>query len=158
MGSRTEAKSFLIRAHPMTRRAFSAALAGAVAVPGLATGDRSPVVVFTAIAGARLPETLAIRIPAERSWVAEKMRAGLFERRTYRMAAPGLGNDLAAVFSRAGIRPLLQGMAGSDLTYLIPFESLAARQRAWTTLNADPQWTRACHRFQSYHFGLYRAV
>jgi|HubBroStandDraft_6_1064221.scaffolds.fasta_scaffold34752_4 hypothetical protein len=81
----------------------------------------------------------------------------LLELRIYRGAGPGLAKHLAAVFPRAGIRPLLQATAGPDLAYLIPFQNLSARHRAWTELNADPEWTRARPRFQSYHFGLYRA-
>jgi hypothetical protein len=88
----------------------------------------------------------------------QKMRSGLFERRTYRAAAPTLARQLAVLFQRAGIRPLLRGETGTDLTYLIPFETLAVRDRAWTALNADPQWTGARPRFQSYQFGLYRVA
>ena len=74
-----------------------------------------------------------------------------------------LAGDFASLFPRVGIRPVSlrpvsQGMAGGDLTYLIPFENLTARDRAWTALNADAQWTGARARFQSYHFGLYEVA
>jgi len=49
-------------------------------------------------------------------------------------------------------------MEGPNLTYLIPFENLTARDQAWTAVNADPQWIGARAQFQSYHFGLYRSV
>jgi len=49
-------------------------------------------------------------------------------------------------------------MDGGNLTYFIPFENLTARDRAWTAVNADPQWMAARDQFQSYHFALYRSV
>jgi hypothetical protein len=141
----------------MTRRAFSVALVGVGASGGLLSA-RPPVVILKAMAGVRLPETLAIATTADRSRAIQKLRAGLFELRTYRTAAPGLASDLAAVFPRTGIRPLFAETDGSDLTYLIPFENLTVRDRAWTTLNADPHWIRARLSFQSYHFGLYKVA
>jgi hypothetical protein len=132
-------------------------------------GGAPPVAVLEAVAGVRLPETLAItaapNLPANTlvllqadSFSLLKMRSSLFECRTYRAVAPTLASQLAVLFRRAGIRPVLHGEAGADLTYLIPFESLLARDRAWTALNADPQWTAARRPFQSYQFGLYRVV
>jgi len=63
---------------------------------------------------------------------AGKPRESLLELRIYRGAGPGLAKHLAAVFPRAGIRPVLQATAGPDLAYLIPFENLTARHRSWT--------------------------
>jgi hypothetical protein len=170
----------------MTRRSFS--VAGSVTVAGFAAGaglfgsgrrfyalrrgvPSEPSLLLKAVAGPRLPETLALTpitasaregvtaLEAETdSFSLEKLRHGLLELRTYCSAAPGLASHLAAVFTRAGIRPLLRGTAGADLTYLIPFENLVARDRAWTALNADPQWISTRHKFHSYHFGLYRVV
>jgi len=137
----------------MTRRDFSAALAAAVASPNLESGGRSPAVLLRAIAGASLPATLEIEIA-----LPEKMRDGLWELRTYTGALPMLGSRLAEVFPRAGIRPLSGRTRGPDLTYLIPFEDLTARDRAWTVLNADPEWIRARTEFQRYHFGLYKVA
>ena len=62
-----------------------------------------------------------------------KLRRGLWELRTYRGAAPGLASHLAAVFPRAGNSPAPSGNGRPrNLTYLIPFENLTARDRAWT--------------------------
>jgi hypothetical protein len=136
----------------MTRRAFSVALAGMGALPVL--GGPSRVVILKAIAGARLPATFRITTNSP-----EKMRRGVWELRTYRTSesqTAALAIQFAAVFSRAGIRPLWGETNGPNLTYLIPFENLTARDRAWTTLNADPQWISARPPFQSYHFGLYK--
>ena len=122
------------------------------AFPGFVSGDPSQVVILKAIAGVRLPATLAITTTSP-----DEMREGLWELRTYRGAAPVLASHFASVFPRAGIRPLsTEKRTAANLTYLIPFENLTARDRAWTALNADPEWTRARARFQSYHFGLYR--
>jgi hypothetical protein len=52
------------------------------------------------------------------------------------------------VFHRAGIFPLfysstLIGANIPNLTYLIPFDSLAAREKAWDAFSADPEWIKA---------------
>jgi hypothetical protein len=141
----------------MTRREFSAALAGVTAIPPFVCGSASAVIILEAIAGSRLPATLAITTNSP-----EKLRRGLWELRTYRGAAPAMASHLASVFRRVGIRPLLQDNLrqkdGENLTYFVPFENLTARDRAWTAVSADPQWISARTQFQSYHFGLYRSV
>jgi NIPSNAP len=52
------------------------------------------------------------------------------------------------VFHRSGIHPILytSGLFGANLpnlTYLIPFDSLGAREKAWDAFNADPEWIKA---------------
>lgn len=52
------------------------------------------------------------------------------------------------VFHRSGIFPLfysstLIGANIPNLTYLIPFDSLAAREKAWDAFSADPEWIKA---------------
>jgi hypothetical protein len=137
----------------MTRRKFSIALAGCSAAPALIFGGVSPVIILQAIAGAHLPHTLAIT-----SDFPEKFRRGLWELRTYRRVGLELAAYVTTVFPRAGIHPVLRETTSRDLAYLIPFEDLTARDRAWTAVNADPRWIRACTQFQSYGFGLYRAL
>ena len=131
----------------MTRRDFSLALIGSVAIPQFP----SRVVTLRAIAGAHLPATLTIATNSP-----EKVGDAVWELRTYRAAWPSLENRFAAVFPRSGIHPCLQTTEGADLIYLIPFEDLTARERAWTTLTADPEWIPLRHAFRSYGFGLYR--
>ena len=51
------------------------------------------------------------------------------------------------IFHRSGIHPILYGdtFAGPDmpnLTYIIPFNSLGDRERAWDTFGADPEWLK----------------
>lgn len=139
----------------MTRREVSLALAGSVlGLPGsFAEGEPQRAVTLQAIAGVRLPATLTITTSSP-----EKVRRGLWELRTYRVVAPRFATNVAAVFPRAGIHPVLSGTANADLTYLIPFETLTARERAWTLLNADPGWSSLQPQFKSYHFGLYQVV
>lgn len=49
------------------------------------------------------------------------------------------------IFHRSGIHPLLYGstLAGAhkpNLVYLTPFDSLAAREKAWAAFGTDPEW------------------
>jgi len=49
--------------------------------------------------------------------------------------------------SASGIHPILYGdtFAGPDmpnLTYIIPFNSLGDRERAWDSFGADPEWLK----------------
>jgi hypothetical protein len=51
------------------------------------------------------------------------------------------------IFARSGIHPVLytSTIIGPDmpnLAYLIPFDSLGAREKAWDTFNADPEWLK----------------
>jgi hypothetical protein len=50
-----------------------------------------------------------------------------------------------AIFRRAGLRPVFFGetLVGShlpNLTYLLTFEDMAAREKNWATFRADPEW------------------
>jgi hypothetical protein len=51
------------------------------------------------------------------------------------------------IFHRSGIHPILysQTVIGPNmpnLTYLTPFENLAAREKAWEAFGADPEWAK----------------
>ena len=51
------------------------------------------------------------------------------------------------IFHRCGIHPVLYSstLIGADkpnLTYLTPFEDLAAREKAWAAFGADPEWVK----------------
>ena len=84
-----------------------------------------------------------LRFPPE----SNRLKTGIFELRSYRCSrwqtAPP--SALTEVFSRAGIHPIVDGAfaAGEHIpqfTYLIPFQSLAARQEAWSCVAADRDW------------------
>ena len=51
------------------------------------------------------------------------------------------------IFHRVGVHPVfysstLIGPNMPNLTYLIPFENLAAREKAWDAFGADPEWVK----------------
>jgi hypothetical protein len=51
------------------------------------------------------------------------------------------------IFHRSGIHPILYGSTVigpniPNLTYLIPFTDLAAREKAWAAFGADPDWQK----------------
>jgi hypothetical protein len=52
------------------------------------------------------------------------------------------------IFHRSGVNPILytDTLAGPEmpnLTYVIPFATLAEREKAWDAFNADPEWIKA---------------
>ena len=74
-------------------------------------------------------------------------KAGIFEIRSYH--CPAWENqppaEVAAIFRRARIHPMVNAASAAgehvpQLTYVIPFDSLAAREEAWSRLAADPDW------------------
>jgi hypothetical protein len=74
-------------------------------------------------------------------------QTGIFEVRSYDAPAwhDGVPARVIAVLRRAGIHPIVNAAtaAGEHMprfTYVIPFASLAAREQAWTRLEADGEW------------------
>lgn len=85
----------------------------------------------------------SVRFPAE-SAIGQ---SGLFEVRTWHAPAwrEGAPPEVRSVLNRIGIHPIVAGAtaAGEHLprfTYVVPFDSLAARQQAWARLDGDAQW------------------
>jgi len=77
----------------------------------------------------------------------KSFQAGIFEVRSYDAPAwhDGVPTGVIAVLHRAGIQPMVNAAtaAGEHMprfTYVIPFASLAAREQAWTRLEADAEW------------------
>jgi hypothetical protein len=77
----------------------------------------------------------------------KSIRTGIFEVRSYDAPAwhDGVPTGLSAVLRRAGIHAIVNGATAagehiSRFTYVIPFANLAAREQAWTRLDADPEW------------------
>jgi hypothetical protein len=100
----------------ITRRMFVGAVAGvSVAREHL---------VLEAIAAERIPQRLVVRGVA---------RSAFFELRSYESRVP------LEIFERDGIRVA----SHENGRVLIPFESLAARERAWREVSADPEWRGA---------------
>ncbi|HYX52203.1 MAG TPA: NIPSNAP family protein [Candidatus Limnocylindrales bacterium] len=85
----------------------------------------------------------SVRFPAQ----SASLKSGLFEVRTWHAAAwrGGPAPEVSSVLSRIGAHPIVAGatVAGEHLprfTYVLPFESLAARQQVWDRLDGDGQW------------------
>ena len=86
----------------------------------------------------------SVRFPAESAFA----RSALFEVRTFHAPAwhEGPPSEVRSALGRNGIHPIVAGAraAGGHLprfTYVLPFDSLAARQQAWARLDTDAQWT-----------------
>lgn len=76
-----------------------------------------------------------------------KSETGIFEVRSYDAPAwhDGVPARVTGVLRRAGIHPIVNAAtaAGEHMprfTYVVPFASLAARELAWTRLEADAEW------------------
>ena len=107
----------------VSRRQFAQVLAGSAAV--FAMGGP---VALDAIVAPRLPRRLLVH--------GLSTAAGLFELRVYGSHP----RAMPAILKRHGIRPAWREHSTIGTAYLIPFESLEARQRAWDAFNADPDW------------------
>ncbi len=86
---------------------------------------------------------------------SERKTPRIFELRTYhsptwrqlaalheRFAGPEI-----RIFHRSGVHPILYtqtiiGQQMPNLTYLIPFENLAEREKAWAAFGSDPEWVK----------------
>jgi len=56
-------------------------------------------------------------------------------------------NELLRIWEKHGIRPIgfwttLVGESNNDLTYILPWESLADRETRWTAFLNDPAWQK----------------
>jgi hypothetical protein len=85
----------------------------------------------------------SLRFPAE----LKSFPDGVLEVRSYDAPAwhDGQPVRVMAALGRAGIHPIVNAAtaAGEHMprfTYVIPFANLAAREQAWATLDADPEW------------------
>jgi NIPSNAP len=128
----------------VNRRQFARILAGFAAASALA---KPRCIALDAFAASRLPQSLIIH---------NVDQAAIFELRVY-AAHP---RAMPAVLERHGIRPAVREQSATGIAYLIPFESLQARQRAWDAFNADPDWhaMRASGPVNLNEISLYRAA
>ena len=85
----------------------------------------------------------SVRFPAG----SASVKSGLFEVRTWHAPAwrDVTTSEVSSVLRRLGVDPIVAGatVAGEHLprfTYVVPFESLAARQKVWDRLDGDAQW------------------
>lgn len=91
----------------------------------------APALLLEALVAPRMPQVLAIY------GFTSRVAPGIFELREYR-SGPGIG-----MLHRSGIHPVLYSSTPMGQTYLIPFESLQDRERAWSRFAADPEWVKA---------------
>jgi hypothetical protein len=88
-------------------------------------------------------QSLRLRSSAD----SKSFETGVVEVRSYDAPAwhGGVPTRVNAVLRHAGIHPMVNAAtaAGEHMprfTYVIPFASLAAREQAWTRLEADAEW------------------
>jgi hypothetical protein len=80
-------------------------------------------------------------------------------------------NQEIKIFHRVGVHPILYGSTVfgpnlPNLTYVIPFDSLGAREKAWDGFGADPEWRKVSRESAEkngqisimYQIALYRAT
>jgi hypothetical protein len=100
----------------------------------VAATDYSPPL-LEAVGKAKSPRYFEFRVYHSPTW---KQLEALHER----FSGPEI-----KIFHRSGIYPILYGQTtfGPDmpnLTYLMPFDSLAAREKAWEAFRGDPEWIK----------------
>jgi hypothetical protein len=86
-------------------------------------------------------------LPWRSSADLKSFQSGIFEVRSYDAPAwhDGVPTRVIALLRRVGIHPIVDAAtaAGEHMprfTYVVPFASLAAREQAWTSLEADAEW------------------
>jgi hypothetical protein len=77
----------------------------------------------------------------------KSLQTGVLEIRSYDAPAwhDGVPMRVITVLRRAGVHPIVNAATAagehmSRFTYVVPFASLAAREKAWTTLEEDAEW------------------
>jgi hypothetical protein len=124
-------------------------------------------VFFEALVAPSMPQTLTIQafdsFPANTSngsavlqsapnlidiRTAAANNARIFELRVYH-SGPAM-----EILHRSGIHPILY----SPTTFFIPFDSLAAREKAWTAFSADPEWIKLRQSSRIANISLWKAA
>jgi hypothetical protein len=93
------------------------------------------------------PEIAAPAKPPESPGILELRSYHSPTARQWKLLHERFAGPEVKIFHRLGIHPLFYsttvfGRGRPDLTYLIPFDSLAAREKAWTGFGADPEWIK----------------
>ena len=99
----------------------------------LEAAEYSPEIAATA--GDKPPRIFELRVYRSPTY---RQHLGVHER---------FGGPEIKIFHRVGIHPVLYastliGQNIPNLTYLIPFDDLAAREKAWAAFGADPEWQK----------------
>jgi len=91
-----------------------------------------------------------IVMPAEKPKTQRYFELRIYHSPTFRQLAmlhERFSGPEIRIFHRSGVHPILYGdtIMGPDmpnLTYMIPFASLADREKAWDAFGADPEWIK----------------
>lgn len=83
----------------------------------------------------KAPRVFELRVYESNNNATLRRKVGMFD------------NGEAAIFRRVGIRPVFFGtaLAGTglpNLTYMVCYDDLASREKAWRTFLADPEWEK----------------
>jgi NIPSNAP protein len=97
--------------------------------------DSAPKLEVPAAASGNKPRIFELRTYESHSKKANKKKIDMFN------------NGEIAIFRRTGVQPVFFGetLIGSrlpNLTYMVTFENLAAREKAWAAFGADPEWKK----------------
>jgi NIPSNAP len=85
----------------------------------------------------------------------------VFEWRSYHsLAFSRLKALQCKIFPRVGIHPVLyaNGPDVPNFAYLIPFDNLAAREKAWAAFGADPEWITAQKESSAMQISLWKVM
>jgi len=93
------------------------------------------------------PEIMQADKPAEAPRILELRTYHSPTARQWKLLHERFAGPEIKIFHRTGVHPLFYsstvfGPNRPNLTYLIPFDSLAAREKAWTAFGADPEWVK----------------
>ncbi len=93
------------------------------------------------------PEIIATAKPPETPRVFELRTYHSPTARQWKLLHERFAGPEIKIFHRTGVHPLFYsstvfGPNRPNLTYLIPFDNLAAREKAWTAFGADPEWVK----------------
>lgn len=96
-----------------------------------------------------------VELPAPTDKQADKQAPRLFELRTYesrntftlRNKVDMFNQEEIKIFRACGIQPVFfgEGVIGTrlpSLTYMVGYENMAAREKAWDTFRGNPDWAR----------------
>ena len=123
-------------------------------LPAIQKLHTGPVIVMEALAAQHMPQVMvAIGFDPQPEWTSimatDEENPRIFELRVYDSPSWNQLRDLheSKIFQRVGVRPIFHSLplAGTDmpnLTYLVPFDNLASREKAWDAFSADAEWVK----------------
>ncbi len=124
---------------------FNKALADYYAMPGLGyvrtensllrAFESMPAIEAPPTEPGRAPRVFELRIYESNNFASLEKKIKMFE------------DGEIAIFRKTGLRPVffgrtLYGTRSPNLTYLLAFDDMAAREKAWATFIADPEWKK----------------